>query len=223
MHRQLPVIDFQIVTKFRPQFELLKLLFPYDHFSPIGLSRLNEIYELAEAKWEENLQRLSGTKVKYLLIGEAPPWTEAGKGIRYFYSTCDGAWVNRIWKAFFDNQKPNDPEHALAEFARKDLLLVDSLPFAVNYSRRRGKRYQQLVKSCSPFLLQKLSDRRIDWADEVRVALAFKINGRAVIQGFPDGIVLRTGQRIHLSEDLICADGSGYTSPRKLREAFNLS
>jgi hypothetical protein len=215
------MIASQLINRFPHQWDLLQSMYPDHHFTTERIQRLDEIFTFAEKRWEQNLQRLIGKKVKYLLIPEAPPWTETGE-VRYFYSTCDGAWVNRVWKAFFDSQKPTDSEQALELFAGEGFLLVDSLPFAENYSRRRGRRYRQLVISCSQYLVEKLTDRRIEWGDDVRVALAFKINGQAVIDGFPDGISVPTGQRIHLSEDLICADGSGYTNPRKLREAFEL-
>lgn len=192
------------------QFDLLESMFPAGYFT-------TESNTAAQAKWEENLRRLRGIKVKCSLIGEAPPWTEVGV-VRYFYHNCDGAWVNRVWKAFFDVPKPADPEEALVQLANKGFLLVDSLPFAVSYSGRRNKTgYRQLVESCSSFLTEKINNVRIQWADDVKVALAFKVNGRAVIRSFPDGIRFPTGQVVQLTGELICADRSGYTSPKQLR------
>ena len=90
--------------------------------------------------------------------------------------------------------------------------MIDSLPFAVNFSGRGGGPIPQ-IQSCSSFLLAKVDNDHIEWADNVRAGLAFKVNGRAVVKSFSDGIRLPTGQRIILSDDLICADGSGYTNP----------
>jgi len=71
--------------------------------------------------------------------------------------------------------------------------------------------------------LEQINDRRINWSEDVKVALAFKLNGRAVIESFPDGICLPTGQVLSLSEESICVDGSGYTSPQELRNVFEFS
>ena len=119
--------------------------------------------------------------------------------------------------------KPSDPEQALAEFASRGFLLVDSLPFAEAYSNGRSRDgYRQLVESCSSFVLEKINNDGIGWSDDVKVALAFKLNGQAVVGSFPDGIQLRTGQRLTLSEELISADGSGYTNPERLRAVFDV-
>lgn len=216
------MIEFKLRHKFADQFEILKSLFPADHFTSERIERLDQIFTVTEEKWQENLRRLSGCTVKYLLIGEAAPWTASGT-VRYFYTTCDGPWVSRVWRAFFDYIKPTSPEEALVQFASRGFLLVDSLPFAEEYSgRRRRKSYRQLVENCSAFLLEKINDYHIDWADHVRAALAFKLNGRAVIESFPDGIPLPIGQSVHMSDDLICSDGSGYTSPSSLRSVFGI-
>ena len=69
------MIEFHIFDKFRPQFELLAQLFPIGQFSPNRFCRLNEIYQTAECKWSEKLERLKGIGVKYLLIAEAPRGT----------------------------------------------------------------------------------------------------------------------------------------------------
>jgi hypothetical protein len=122
-----------------------------------------------------------------------------------------------------DSPKPDDVKEALAGFARKGFLLVDSSPFAENFSgRRTGERYQKLVKSCSSFLLEKIGNGRIEWADEVKVGLAFKLNGMAIIESLPDGIRFPTEQVVGLSDRPICADGSGYTSPTMLRAMFGM-
>lgn len=212
-----------LAERFPHQFELLRKLFPKNHCTLQRIRRLDEILRVTEAKWEGNLQRLSGIKVKYLLIAEAPPWTGSGV-VRYFYNTCNGPWVDRIWRTFFDFPKPTDPEKPLKRMAEIGFLLVDSLPFAENFSDRRSRKiYRQLVKSCSPLLLERINDTRIEWADDVRAALAFKLNGLAVMESLPDGIRFPTGQSIRLTNELICADGSGYTSPTLLRSVLGIT
>lgn len=212
-----------LFEQFPYQSDLLRSLFPKNHFTASRVQRLDLIHSTAETMWNQNLSRLTGIKIKYLLIGEAPPWTESGP-VRYFYNTCDGAWVNRIWKTFFDCRKPDNVEEALSNLADRGFLLIDSLPFAENFSgKRTGEGYQKLVKSCSSILSEKINNDRIEWADNVRIGLAFKVNGRAVIESLPDGIRLPTAQLIEFSDKLICADGSGYTSPALLRSAFGIT
>ncbi|MFP5212850.1 MAG: hypothetical protein ACLGPL_05675 [Acidobacteriota bacterium] len=215
--------DLNLFGNFGQQYETLRSLFPAEHFTRERKERLDELFRFSEAKWEENLRRLNNVEVKYLLIAEALLWPKS-HSVSYFYDSCDGPWVNRIWKASFDFPKPADPKHALDLFASKGFLLVDSLPFAENYSGRRShEKYRQLVRSCSPFLLEKLSRDTIVWADNVKVALAFKLNGQAIIKSHPAGIRLPTGQVIRLTDELICADGSGYTNSAKLRSVFGIS
>lgn len=211
-----------LFEKFTEQFDLLAGLFPKGHFTPERIRWLDEIYRACKDKWEENLLRLSGREVHYILIGEAPPWTQSGP-VRYFYNTCDGPWVNRLWRTFFPDSKTVYAEKALADFARVGFLLIDALPFAENYSgRRHPVRYPRLVGSCLPYLLGKIHDSRLRYASQVSLALAFKVNGRAIIDSLQDGICLPTGQRLDVTSEIICADGSGYTSPKLLRSVFGL-
>jgi hypothetical protein len=216
--------EFNLIEKYPQPIDLLSKIFPKGHFTTERIQRLDEIYRECEAKWEENLQRFQGGKVKYLLIAEAAPWSEPLKPVSYFYNTCGGQWVNRIWRTFFDYKKPTDPEQALAQFATQGFLLIDSLPFAERYSagQRNTKLYSQLVNSSIPYFEGKIRNPLIDWSDNVKVALAFKIHGRTLTQALPKGLDLPTGQKCSLSYDLICADGSGYTSPKLLRSAFGI-
>lgn len=70
------------------QYEILKELFGPNKIED-RYSRLNDIYRACEQAWEKNLNsRLRNTEIKYLLIGEAAPWTQNDK-IRYFYTTFD--------------------------------------------------------------------------------------------------------------------------------------
>lgn len=63
-------------------------------------------------------------------------------------------------------------------------------------------------------MLEKINDARIDWADDARVALAFKVNGRAVINCFPQGILLPTGQRTMLCDEFReCRFSSEFIQP----------
>jgi hypothetical protein len=87
-----------------------------------------------------------------------------------------------------------DAAHALAEFARQGVLIIDSLPFSMKYSsgHRAKPQYRELVaKSVRTYLGRKLEWPGLSWSRDVRVALAFRLNAVAVIaaldpkQAFP--------------------------------------
>ena len=208
------------------QLEILRVLFDAKGKDRIAnkLGRLNHIFETSERKWFENLQRLKGNRVKYLLLAEAPPWTETGE-TRYFYNTFTGPWVARIWHAFFPLETLTPQiDLGLKKLADQGFLLVDTLPFSMDYpsSKRRTPVYRKLMRECLPFLLSKITNPRIEWASEVRAALAFKLNGLAVIEALPKGLALPNGQLIKLTPDQIASDGSGFTNSEKLRNIWQL-
>jgi hypothetical protein len=67
--------------RFSKQYEILNELFGCDEIRN-KQERLNDIFLKCEEAWEGNMLRLKNVEVKYLLIGEAAPWTEAG-AVRY--------------------------------------------------------------------------------------------------------------------------------------------
>lgn len=207
------------------QLETLRFLFEAKAKDLIAgkLTRLNYIFEIAEGKWLENLQRLKGNRVKYLLLAEAPPWTEAGE-VSYFYNTFSGQWVATVWHAFFPLERLTpDIDLGLSKLANQGFLLVDTLPFSMKYpsSKRKSPIYFNLIRECLPFLFGKIANPEIEWASEVRVALAFKLNGLAVIDALPNGLVLPNKQIIKLTANQIASDGSGYTNSEKLRNMWH--
>jgi hypothetical protein len=192
--------------------------------------RLNEIYAQCEAAWNRNLDRLRNIDVKYLLIAEAPPWSE-GEVTRYFYRTFDQndrgrpiQWIRGLWKVFYSCSPPNDIEESLRMLAKSRFLLIDSLPFSMKYSSyyRNKPLYSELVKSCSGYLIEKLNNKKIRWSKSVKLALAFKLNGKAIINAFPDGIDLPNDQTIKLSPSLIAAGGNNFPDSQKLKDIWCL-
>ena len=206
--------------EFPEQYEKLVKLFGSNEVRSKN-DRINEIYAVCEAAWETNLDRLSNTEVKYLLIAEAPPWSEKDP-INYFYTTLNGPWCTRIWKAFFDEARPDDVNKALTLLAEKQFLLIDSLPFSMKYTTncREDPFYTELIKCCKAFINKKLNNEKIRWAREVKVALAFYKNGEAIINAFPEGLELKTGQTIKLCPFLIATDGSNYTNSNILKDIW---
>ena len=156
--------------------------FTYDGLLP---AHLNTVYGVTEVKWEENVQRLvnNNTYIKYLVIGEAAPETLAGE-VSYFYNNCHGSWCKALVEGVIPwHRVPADTEQKFEELARRQFLLADTMPFAINYSvaNRRGKKeYKELVRMCAnSYLRKKLFDPRLKWTDEVKVAY-YIIPGRAL-------------------------------------------
>lgn len=132
----------------------------------------------------------------------------------------DTRWVGRILQTFEIFERGD----ALARLAQRGFLLVDTLPFALPYpGKRQRPRYLQLLKESRDYFLGKVCDERLTWSIDLRVALAFKVNGLKTIEAYSHGIDLPSGQRVPLSEQQIAADGSGFTSPTMLRDRFGLA
>jgi hypothetical protein len=87
--------------------------------------------------------------------------------------------------------------------------------------KRDSSIYRALIRECLPFLFGKIANPEIEWADEVRVALAFQLNGLALIDALPNGLVLPTKQIIKLTANQIASDGSGFTNSEKLRNIWH--
>ena len=212
----------RLAHRFPAAIDLLDALF---HPRPITerLHRLDEIFDVTEDAWKRNLSRLDGKAIQYLLIAEAAPWTDPGNHPRYFYETLDGAWVMRILRAFCVDAR--EREDALRELANRGFLLVDTLPFALPYTTqmRRRPKYLQLLRVSQDYFLHKICDERLQWSDDLRVALAFKWHGRRTIEACLGAINLSAGRQIPLNEQQIAADNSGYTSTPMLRERFALN
>jgi hypothetical protein len=116
------------------------------------------------------------------------------------------------------------PERCLDLVASKQILLIDSLPIAMKYTSqdRKKRQYRSLVSHSGSYLRDKLNHPKINWANDVQVALCFKLNAHTLIDVYDEGIELPTGQTLSLSQDQIIADGSGYPSARKLSELWGL-
>jgi len=160
--------------------------------------------------------------VKYLLITEAPPWSTEGD-ITYFYHGFD-APLKQVWKTFFCSPPPKEPIQAFNKLAETQFLLIDSLTLPVKYESRDRKKalYSDYVRKCD-YLVSKINHPDIKRSNgDVRIAFAFKLNGKAIIRAFPDGIRLPTDQRKKLTEELIAADRSHYPNPERLKRIYGL-
>lgn len=187
-------------------------------------NRLLEIFKNTEHSWYKNLNRVKNKKIENLLIAEAPPWTASGIP-RYFYNSLESNYHMRIWSTFFPLKKvPSDNEQAYNMLIDKNFLLIDSLPYAMNYKgKRKNKNYQKLVENSLYWWKEKLTDERIEFAQNVKLSFAFKVNGENIINALNGSIKLKNAQTITLNEKLIAADDSGYTNSDKLKKIYRLN
>jgi hypothetical protein len=193
-------------------------------------ARLDMIHAVCQKAWERNLDRLEGSNVRYLLIAEAAPWTPVGV-VRYYYNTFDQtessrpvAWIRATWKALYpEADVPGKIEDVLNALAGVGFLLIDTMPFAVDYSGVRAKpQYSELVSACRDYLLKQIYEPHVPWAQTVKVALAFKKNAEALIESFGGRISFPNGADVSLSAENIVATGSGFPSAARMKTVWGL-
>lgn len=190
---------------------------------------LNRIYAITEEKWEENVQRLMryNVRIKYLMFGEAAPRTLEGE-INYFYNNCHGNSCAPIVEGLLLSQQVSDSvEQRLDNLAQRQFLLVDTMPFSVNYNSPNNYRnkiaYKELVKLCAhSYLRDKLFDPRLQWDSDVKIAFGVKKNAEAMVESFPKGFSLPNGQKVDFNLDLVVTNADNYPHAERIRNLFGL-
>ncbi|MBP2626063.1 MAG: hypothetical protein H6Q68_774 [Firmicutes bacterium] len=191
---------------------------------------LNRVYAVTEQKWEENVQRLMkyNVRIKYLMFGEAAPRTLEGE-INYFYNNCHGSWGTAIVESLLLPQQVFDgAEQKLDALAQKQFLLVDTMPFPVNFNYPNNYRnkiaYKELVKLCAhSYLRDKLFDPRLQWDSDVKIAFGVKKNAEAMMETFPKGFSLPNGQKVNFSLDFVVTNATNYSHAERIRDVFGIN
>ena len=191
---------------------------------------LNRIYTITEEKWEENVHRLMkyNVRIKYLMIGEAAPRTLDGE-INYLYNNFQGSWCTAIEEGLLLSQQvPSGVEQKLVELAQRQFLLVNTMPFSVNYNNPNNYRnkiaYKELVKLCAHnYLRDKLFDPRLQWDSNVKIALGVKKNAEAMMESFPMGFSLPNGQKVNFSLDFLVTNAANYPNAGRIRDVLGLN
>ena len=191
---------------------------------------LNRIYAITEGKWEENVQRLMkyNSCIKYLMIGEAAPRTLEGE-INYLYNNFKGSWCTGIEEGFLLSQQDSAGiGQKLAKLAQRQFLLVNTMPFSVNYNNPNNYRnkiaYKELVELCAhSYLRDKLFDPRLQWDSDVKIAFGVKKNAEAMIESFPNGFHLPSGQKVNFTLDFVVSDATNYPHAERLCDVFGLN
>ena len=199
---------------------LEKLFFPH----PVNFDKLSRLYDECEKAWKVNIKRLKDLNVKYLIIGEAPPWVKGRSNANYFYSGLEGSWCTSILSAFDICRGRRAPEALLDEFAKNGALVVDTLPFAMPYTSQMRMRYYyfKMVKLCRNWMEKRLQSSALSFATNPKVAFAFKLNAEAVIEMYNGELDI--GQSpTRLRPSMIAAGGSGFTNATELKRVLGIS
>ena len=208
--------------RFRKELVVLEELFSEAQVREC-LSRLDEIHRRTEAKWREYVEQLRGGRVNYLLIAEAPPWSDTGSPQYVLDPRSRPRTLMRALRKVFSVPEHSDSEEALAVFACRGFLMVDSIPFSMNYSRKRGKpQYKELVSlTARTYLQAKLKSESLRWSRNAGIAFSVKRNAFAVKQALSGKVDLK-GRRHRLSPKMIAVNGAGYPDADKLRKIWGI-
>lgn len=188
------------------------------------LERLRYIHANTEHNWLLNLRRYEGHEIKYLLFCEAPPFSEESVPT-YFYNQTKGNLNSKIWKTFFGRtKKPVLDEEYYQKLAEKGFLLIDTLPFSMQYSskQRRHVAYNKLLENYLDQIINKLNHKEIKISSEVQIAFGFKLNALCFINVTGGKLLLKKYRTLQFDASKIAADNSGFTNIAKLSKIFSL-
>ena len=185
--------------------------------------RLEEIYYFTEARWWDYVKKLHNTPIRYVAIGEAPPWSAVGHPLYILDpDSADTRYRGALRFAF--RCAKNDPvPQVLDRLAESGLLWLDSIPFALEYTsaQRRKSKYRALVwLTLQNYVLPKVAACSLKFAASAKIAFALRLNAEAIFRNARQ--LLIGGHKFHLSESLIVADASGYPNGPRMREVFGL-
>lgn len=187
------------------------------------LQRVKEIYEYTEAKWREYVALLRGRRVRYLLIAEAPPWSPDGLPQYLLDPDSRPRTLMRALRGALPGCQTLSSSDCLQAFARQGFLLLDSIPFAMEYSssHRSSGRYDDLVRlTLTSFLQRKIAASGLTWSPDLRIAFSLRLNALAIMRAIT---YLSIGSRAHpLSANMIAVSSSNYPDAARLRQAYSL-
>lgn len=211
------MVDFKV---FDDNLFLLEEIFSKNTIDE-KLERLKSIYTNTEESWLRNLEYFQNSEVKYILICEAPPYSETEVPI-FFYNQCKSNFHKTIWKTFFDdNINDYTQKEIYQKFAQKGFLLIDNIPFPMKYFtiHRKKEAYFQLVKSSLEWALKKIFNNKIKLSKDLKIAFGFKINAIQFIKA-TNGKIDFKGNILKFDESNIGANSSGFTSFKKLKNIY---
>lgn len=208
---------------YRDEYHILKKLYGDDKVQE-SIQRLNIIHKYTENIWNSYVDNIPGKRIKYLLIAEAPPWSPSGQP-QYFLDPKSNSrtLMKAVRNALFPNIVNRDPEFTINEFADAGLLLIDSLPFSMDYGNKRNcKAYGELIDICvKSYMLIKLNNGGLTFARNMKITFGYEVNALAVIKALGGKINL-SGNNYIINKSLICTNGSHYPNASKIKSIFCL-
>ncbi len=208
--------------QFPQELEVLSEVFGYEDVRA-NLERMNTVRAFTEAKWAQYVEAISRKTVNYLLIAEAPPGTADNPPLYFLDPSCrPRTLMKAVSSAFFDTGSV-DGKTTLAKLADQGFLMVDSIPFAMDYTSRRARRsYAKLVAmTADTYMRAKLASSRLSWSDNLKVAFSVPLNARCVIAGLQNTLQLGH-RRFRLTQETIATNAANYPDGNLLRELFSL-
>lgn len=186
------------------------------------IKQLRYIFNVTEESWNKRknfIQNLE-KKIEYLLICEAPPWTQTEPN--YFYLNPNGQLFKTVWHTFFPDRPLVNPYN---ELANKGFLLIDSLPLSIKYEtkHRKSSEYLQLIEINKQWWINKLDNSGLAFSENLKIALGYFWNGKRLIEACGGKITLKNND-YSLNCDLIISHRKSRYLPDyiKLREVFHI-
>ena len=208
---------------FDMNLEQLKKVFQKKTVSQ-NCKRLRDILTETGKYWLANTKGIGLSQIKYLLICEAPPWSEDSDSLNYFYKPVDSTLHTRIWNAIYPNKpKPNDPKEVFKCLKERRFLLIDSLPYSLKYKscHRNKAAYDELVKNSIDWWIKKISEN-FDVDENLKIAFVFRKNACSIIRSLYNSEIVLKKRRFKVSEDNISADESNMPNPDILSNIFEI-
>lgn len=190
--------------------------------------RLNTIYNQSENYWHAYLDLIHNKEIKYLLIAEAPPWSETGEVVYVLNPKSKArSLLSAISKAFFDDNiyKKIGVSETLKKLACNNFTIIDSLAFALPYKNKRNRKsYKKLVElSCGSYLLRKINENNIKWDRDLKIAFSVKRNATLIIDKFSDGLFFEyLGKSLKVNDKNIAVNNAWYPDSNRLKKIFAL-
>jgi hypothetical protein len=208
--------------RWRGELTVLEALFGKEKLLR-DLPRVREIHEYTELKWNEYADQLRDRVVHYLLIGEAPPWSPEGTP-QFLLDPKSRVrtLMQALRKVFPTCELPSGGDH-LKALAAHGSLLVDSIPFAMDYSSKRSSRgYDDLVRlTATSYLQWKINSSALSWTPDIRIAFFVERNARSILKAVEQLSI--GGRWCPLSSQMIAVNDAGYADADKLRIIYGLN
>jgi hypothetical protein len=190
-----------------------------------ALPRLNEIHDYTERKWRDFVARIPDGRVRYLLIAEAPPWSDRGAPQYVLDPGSRSRTLLRALRGAFLSSSESrhlEPGEVLTQLALRGLIVVDSIPFSMNFTGKRTlAKYEKLVRMTTrAYLMPKVQSASLSWPSDLRIAFGVKLNASAVMKAL--GNTLHLGDASHpLGPQMIAVNGAGYPDAKRLKAVYD--